>query len=150
MLSNCFDFEIRLLHESSSSRNSPFHFCDTVFWLSLDQNSIIKGCNALVQMFRNLHIKHSFHMIFTYLTTIVEQDKRISMLQKWQKSIHDRNSFEALKIIPLSKLCLLICELALTLKLCMEFFWKNSRANLLLYKFEWMNVHIWMNFIFIN
>ena len=131
MLSNCFDFEIKLLHEFSSSRNFSFHLCDTVFWLNLDQNSIIKECNAFVQMFRNLHIKHSFHMIFIYLVTIVEQDKRISKLQKWQKSIHDRNSFEILKIISLSKLCLLICELVLTLKFCMEFFWKNSRTNLL-------------------
>ena len=93
--------------------------------------SIIKKCNAFVHLFRNLHIKHSLHMIFTYLVRIVEQNWRISTLQKRQKSIHDRNSSETWKITSLPKLCLLKCDLTLTLKLCTKFFWKNSRANLL-------------------
>ena len=92
--------------------------------------SIIKEYNAFVHLFRNLHIKHSFHMIFTYLVKIVEQNWRISTLQKRQKSIHDRNNSETWKIISLSKLCLLKCDLTLILKLCTKFFWKNSRTNL--------------------
>ena len=121
------------IHEILEIFLSRLRHCFLIEFKS-ESSSIIKRCNAFVQLFRNLHINHSFHMILNYLTTIVKQDKRISMLQKWQKSIHDRNSFEAFKITSLSKMCLLICELALILKLCTKFFWKNSRANLWKFK----------------
>ena len=33
----------------------------------------------------------------------------------------------------------ILSDLVLILKLCAKFFWKNSRTNLWLYKFKWIN-----------
>ena len=58
-----------------------------------------------VQLFRILHINQQSHMIFTYLIKVVNLNKRISMLQKWQKSTHYRNSFAISKTSSSSNLC---------------------------------------------
>ena len=63
----------------------------------------------IVQLLHILHFNQQSHMIFNYLNEIIKQNKRISTLQKWQKSIHYRNNFENSKITSLLNLCLLKC-----------------------------------------
>ena len=51
-----------------------------------------------MQLLHILHPNQQPYMIFTYLAKVVEQNERISKLQELSKSVHYRNSYEALKI----------------------------------------------------
>ena len=59
--------------------------------------------DSFIQLFRLWHIDQ-LHIVLICLIRNVKQNQRISTLQKWQKLIHYRNSFETWKIM--LKMCL--------------------------------------------
>ena len=79
--------------------------------------------DSLIQLFRLRHIKHQLHVVLICLIRNVEQSQRISTLQKWEKSIHYRNSFEIWKIMLLSNLCSSesLCECFVLWRLSLNF-----------------------------
>ena len=98
--------------------------------------------DSFTQLFRFWHIKHWLHVVLICLIKNVEQNQRILTLQKWQKSIHYRNSFESWKIASLSKLCT-FCECFARLILCnvcdaMMSFSSQLNAHSLDFRYCWL------------